>query len=157
MQPIPVPQHARRLLVIAGVYTGLALAGVALSFVDEVGAEPGGDPASDLALRGTALAAPLFLPAIVIAAAALARARGRAGAIGAAVTGLAGLALLLGGTVNLPTDLDAARTAGSPTALSIAFGLASAAFGLVFLVHAALALAARRHTRSADRNVAMSH
>lgn len=157
MQPVPVPKHARRLLVIAGLYTALAIAGVALSFVYDVGAEPGGDPASDLAFRGTALAAPLFLPAIVVAGAALARARGRAGAVGAAVTGLAGIALALGGTLNLPGDLDAARAAGSPTALSIAFGLASAAFGLAFLVHAALVLAARHRARSAYPNVAASH
>lgn len=152
--PEPASAPARRLLRIAGAYMGVAIAGIALSFIYEVGAEPGSDPASDLALRGTALAAPLFLPAILIPAAARARARGRAGAVGTVAAGLVGIAFLLGGTLNLANDLDAARAAGAPTALGVAFGLANAIFGLVLFVHAALALAARVRHRGGEPSVA---
>jgi hypothetical protein len=103
-----------------------------LSFVYDVGAEPGGDPADDLAFRGTGLAAPLFLPIVLVAAAALARARTWLGAIGSAIVGLVGVAFFLGGIFNLPNDLDAARAAGSPTGLTIAFGVVTAIFGLAF-------------------------
>jgi hypothetical protein len=48
--------------VIAAAYIPVATVGAALSFVYDVGAEPGGDPADDLAFRGTGLAAPLFCP-----------------------------------------------------------------------------------------------
>ena len=103
-----------------------------LSFVYDVGAEPGGDPADDLAFRGTGLAAPLFLPVVLVAAAVLARARTWLGAIGSAIVGLVGVAFFLGGIFNLPNDLDAARAAGSPTGLTIAFGVVTAIFGLAF-------------------------
>jgi hypothetical protein len=103
-----------------------------LSFVYDVGAEPGGDPADDLAFRGTGLAAPLFLPVVLVAAAVLARARTWLGAIGSAIVGLVGVAFSLGGIFNLPNDLDAARAAGSPTGLTIAFGVVTAIFGLAF-------------------------
>jgi hypothetical protein len=122
----------RRLVVIAGVYVVLAIIGAVLSLAYDVGAEPGGDPADDLAFRGTALATPLFLPIVLIVAAALARTRGWAGVIGAAAVGLVGVAFFLGGIFNLPNDLDAARAAGSPTALTIAFGVVTAIFGLLF-------------------------
>lgn len=103
-----------------------------LSFVYDVGAEPGGDPADDLAFRGTGLAAPLFLPVVLVAAAVLARARTWLGAIGSAIVGLVGVAFFLGGIFNLPNDLDAARAAGSPTGFTIAFGVVTAIFGLAF-------------------------
>jgi hypothetical protein len=103
-----------------------------LSFVYDVGAEPGGDPADDLAFRGTGLAAPLFLPVVLVAAAVLARARTWFGAIGSAIIGLVGVAFFLGGIFNLPNDLDAARGAGSPTGFTIAFGVVTAIFGLAF-------------------------
>jgi hypothetical protein len=103
-----------------------------LSFVYDVGAEPGGDPADDLAFRGTGLAAPLFLPVVLVAAAVLARARTWFGAIGSAIVGLVGVAFFLGGIFNLPNDLAAARAAGSPTGLTIAFGVVTAIFGLAF-------------------------
>jgi hypothetical protein len=117
--------------------------------VYDVGAEPGSDPADDLAFRGTALAAPLFLPVVLIAAAALARTRGWAGVVGATAVGLVGVAFFLGGIFNLPNDLDAARAAGSPTALTIAFGVVTAIFGLVFVAHAAAVLLARFRRRGA--------
>jgi hypothetical protein len=118
-----------RLVVIAGVYVVLAIIGAVLSLAYDVGAEPGDDPADDLAFRGTALAAPLFLPIVLIVAAALARTRGWAGVIGAAAVGLVGVAFFLGGIFNLPNDLDAARAAGSPTALTIAFGVVTRSSG----------------------------
>ena len=97
--------------------------------VYDVGAEPGSDPDDDLAFRGTALAAPLFLPVVLIAVAALTRTRGWAGVVGAAAVGLVGVAFFLGGIFNLPNDVDAARAAGPPTALTIAFGVVTGIFG----------------------------
>jgi len=125
-----VPGPGRRLLAIASVYILIAIAGVVLSLVYEVGADPGGD--HDLAFRRTGLAPPLFRPVVLIAATSLARARGRPGALAAAVVGVVGIACFLGGIFNLPNDLDAARPAGSPTGLTIAFGVVTAIFGIGF-------------------------
>jgi hypothetical protein len=122
-----------------------------LSFVYDVGAEPGGDPADDLPFRGTGLAAPLFLPVVLIAAALLARARSWLGAIGAAAAGLVGIAFFLGGIFNLPNDLDAARAAGAPTGIPIAFGVVSAIFGLALAALAGAELAARFRRRAERR------
>jgi hypothetical protein len=114
-----------------------------LSFVYDVGAEPGGDPADDLAFRGTGLAAPLFLPVVLVAAAVLARARTWLGAIGSAIVGLVGVEFFLGGIFNLPNDLVPARAAGSPTGLTIAFGVVTAIFGLAFAALGGVELVAR--------------
>jgi hypothetical protein len=119
-----------------------------LSFVYDVGAEPGGDPADDLAFRGTGLAAPLFLPVVLVAAAVLARARTWFGAIGSAIIGLVGVAFFLGGIFNLPNDLDAARAAGSPTGLTIAFGVVTAIFGLAFAALGGAGLVVRFRRRA---------
>jgi hypothetical protein len=144
----------RWLLPIAAAYILVAIAGAALSLVYDVGAEPGGDPADDLAYRGTGLAPPLFLPIVVTAAAVLARARNWPGAVGAAVVGLVGIAFFLGGTFNLPNDLEAARAARSPTGLTIAAGVAAAIFGLAFAAFGSAELVARgrlRRTRGEKR------
>lgn len=118
-----------------------------LSFFYEVGASPGADPRADIAVRGTALAPPLFLPVGMVGGAALARARGRAGAIGTAVAGAVGLAYFLGGTINLPNDLKAARAAGSPPALTAAMGVIAAGFELGLAGNAAAALAGAGRSR----------
>lgn len=137
---------ARRLLSLAGAYLPVVATGAVLSFVYGVGARPGGDPRADIVFRGTALAPPLFLPASMVGGAALARAPGRAGAIGTAIAGAVGIAYFLGGTVNLPNDLKAARAAGSPPGLTAALCAIAAAFGLGLAGSAAMALfgAARR-------------
>jgi hypothetical protein len=117
------------------------------------------DPADDLGFRGTALAAPLFLPAVLTSAAVLARARSWLGAIGAAIVVLVGVAFFLGGIFNLPNDLDAARAAGSPTGLTIAFGVVPAIFGLAFAALAGAELVARlrRRTSVGDATHANTH
>ncbi|HEV2772805.1 MAG TPA: transposase [Thermoleophilaceae bacterium] len=66
---------------------------------------------------------------------------GRAGRVGTAVVGVVGLSYLLGGTLNLPNHLKAARAAGSPPALTGAMGLIAAGFGLGLAGNAAAALA----------------
>jgi hypothetical protein len=71
-----------------------------------------------------------FCSVVLIAAAALVRARGWPGAIGAALVGLVGVAFFLGGISNLPDDLDAARAAGSTTELRITFRVVAAIFGI---------------------------
>jgi hypothetical protein len=145
----------RRLLWIAAAYVLVATAGAVLSLVYDVGAEPGGDAGEDLAFRGTGLAPPMFVPVVLLAAAALARAPRWPGGIGTAVVGVLGVALLLGGTFNLPNDLDAARAAGSPTELTIAAGALAAMFGLILVVLATAELLARlRRRRKRGRNAA---
>jgi hypothetical protein len=67
--------HERRLLRLATFYAPLAAGGAWLSLRCGVAAHARGDPARDLALRGTGLASPLFLPAVLLAAAVLARRR----------------------------------------------------------------------------------
>jgi hypothetical protein len=89
-----VDRAARRLLSIAGAYLPVVATGGVLFFVYRVGARPGGDPRADIVFRGTALAPPLFLPASMVGGAALARAPGRAGAIGTAIAGAVGIACL---------------------------------------------------------------
>lgn len=65
--------HERRLVTLAALYAPLAAGGAWLSLRYGVGALPGGDPARDLAFRGTGLAPPLFLPVALLGAAALSR------------------------------------------------------------------------------------
>jgi hypothetical protein len=133
----------RLLLPTAAAYLLIAIAGAALSLAYDVGAESGTGPAADLPFRGTGLAPPLFLPVVLVAAAALARVRGWPGALGAVVVGLAGIGFFLGGTLNLPNDVDAARAAGSPIGLTIAAGVLAAVFGLAFAALAGAELSAR--------------
>ncbi len=105
-------------------------------------------PLSTFSLRSPArcsrsfMRPPLFLPVALIAAAVLARARTWPGVVGAALVGLVGIAFL-GGTFNLPNDIDAARAAGSPVELTIASGVLAAIFGLAFAALAAAELVAR--------------
>jgi hypothetical protein len=111
----------RRLLGLAIAYAPLAAGSAWLSLRYGVGARPGGEPGRDLALRGTGLAPPLFLPVALVGAAALARRQDRVGAGALVVTGLVGLAFTAGSTLNLPNDIAAARAAGSPVGLTVGF------------------------------------
>ncbi len=149
--PRAAGRAARRLLPIAGAYLPVVATGALLSFVYGVGARSGHDPRADIALRGTALAPPLFLPVAMVGGAALARAPGRGGTVGAAIAGGVGLAYLLGGTINLPNDLKAARAAGSPPALTAAMGATAAGFGLALAATAAAALGASDRIRKRAR------
>lgn len=138
---------ARRLLAITAVYLVLALVGGVLSVVYDVAAEPGGEPADDLPVRGTAFAPPLFLPVALVLGAAAARSRGWLSVVGAVAVGLVGIAFFLGGTVNLPNDIDAARAAGSPTAVAVVWAVATAIFGLALAVWASTELLRRLRKR----------
>jgi hypothetical protein len=109
----PAPQE-RRLLPITLAYLPIAAAGSVASFLYNVGATPDGRP-SDVFLRGTPLAPPLFLPVLLVIGSWLARKDGWLGIAGMAFAGLVGLAFIGGSTFNLPNDLEAARAAGSPT------------------------------------------
>jgi hypothetical protein len=84
---------------------------------------------------------------VLIAAAALARARGWPGAIGAALVGLVGVAFFLGGISNLPNDLDAALAPGSPTELTITFRVVAAVVGIGFAALAGAELVTRFRKR----------
>ncbi len=68
----PRSKWEHRLLPISISYLPVVAAGVALTFYCEVGAHPGGGP-EDMTFKRTALVPPLFLPALLIAAAAVAR------------------------------------------------------------------------------------
>jgi hypothetical protein len=85
---------------------------------------------------------------VLTAAAVLARARSWPGAVGAALVGLVGIGFFVGGTFNLPNDLDAARAAGSPTGLTIAAGVAAAIFGLAFAALGGAEIVARFRRRA---------
>jgi len=63
----PVLGADDRLLRLVVAYLPIAAGGAVLSFVYDVGAHPGGDPAEDIFLRGTPLVPPLFLPAGLVA------------------------------------------------------------------------------------------
>ena len=141
--------HERRLVRLAAAYVPLAAGGAALSFRYRVGALPGGDPAKDLVLRGTGLAPPLFLPAVLLAAASASRRRDRVGAAATVATGLVGLAFTAGSTLNLPNDVAAARDAGSPVPLTVGFAVFHWFFGPGLVASAALALRQRRNTARA--------
>jgi hypothetical protein len=116
-----------RLLPIVAAYLPVPIIGAALSALWDVGASPDGG-AGDMALRGTALTPPLFLPVLLLAGAAAARKDGTAGRAGAGVVSLVGVAFVAGSTANLPNDFAAAESAGTPLALTA--GLAVVHFGL---------------------------
>jgi hypothetical protein len=139
--------HERRLLGLAVLYAPLAAGGAWLSLRSGVGALPGGDPASDLAFRGTGLAPPLFLPVALVGAAALAQRQDRVGAGALVVTGLVGLAFTLGSTLNLPNDIAAARDAGSPVGATVGFAAFHWVFGPALVVTSVLALRGRSRGR----------
>jgi hypothetical protein len=143
-------EHERRLLGVALAYVPLAAGGAWLSLRYGVGALPGGDPARDLAFRGTGLAPPLFLPVALVGAAALARRQDRVGAGALVVTGLVGLAFTAGSTFNLPNDIAAARDAGSPIGLTVGFAAFHWLFGPALAVTSLLALRRRARSRRRD-------
>ena len=120
----------RRLLPIVLAYLPVPIAGAALSVAWNVGASPQGGW-RDMFARGTALTPPLFLPAVLVGAAAAARRDGTTGRVGAGVVSLVAAAFLAGSTANLPNDFAAAEAAGTP--LTLTAGLAA--------VHAGLAVA----------------
>ena len=101
---------------------------------------PGGDPAKDALLRGTAATPPLVIVAVLVAGAVLARRPGRVGLGGTLAAGVVGLLFLAGSTFNLPNDLEAARAANLP--VEVTYGLAgyTIAFSVVLLAQVAAAL-----------------
>jgi hypothetical protein len=109
----------RNLLPIVLAYLPVPIGGAVLSAVWDVGASPEGG-ASDMFLLGTALTPPLFLPAALVVAAYAARRGGRTARVGALVASVVSVMFLAGSTLNLPNDLAAAESAGSPIALSVA-------------------------------------
>ena len=117
----------RNLLPIVLAYLPVPIVGAALSAAWDVGASPEGG-SGDMFLRGTALTPPLFLPAVLLAGAALAPRPGRSGRAGAGAVSLVGVAFLAGSTANLPNDFAAAEAAGTPVALTA--GLAVVHFAL---------------------------
>lgn len=132
-----------QLLRLVLAYLPIAAGGAVLSFVYDVGAHPGGDPAEDIFLRGTPLVPPLFLPTALVAAGLLTRRGGSAATTGEAIAGIVGLAFLAGTTFNLPNDFDAARAAGSPIGLTVATAVVHAALGLGLARHAIAVLRRR--------------
>ncbi len=131
---MPKPSE-RRLLPIVLTYLPLPIIGAVLSFVWNVGASPEGSP-SDVFLLGSPLTPPLFLPVVLVAAAAAARREGVAGRIGAGFTSLVSVAFLAGSTLNLPNDFKAAEAAGTPVALSAVLAAIHVALALSLLFNA---------------------
>jgi hypothetical protein len=135
----------RRLLPIVLVYLPVPIIGAVLSAIWDVGASPEGG-AGDMFLSGTALTPPLFLPAILVAAAFAARRGGIAGRIGAGFSALVGTAFLAGSTLNLPNDFAAAESAGTPLALSAALAVVHIALAIALLYNAVPAVFRRGPT-----------
>jgi len=117
----------RNLLPIVAAYLPVPIVGAVLSALWNVGASPEGG-AGDMFLRGSALTPPLFLPVVLLAGTAAARIEGTPGRIGAGLVSLVAVAFLGGSTANLPNDFAAARSAGTPLALTL--GLAAVHLGL---------------------------
>ncbi len=125
----------RRLLPLVVAYLPIPIVGAVLSAHWRVGATADGDP-RDMVLRGTALTPPLFLPAALLGAAAMARRPDRTGRFGASVASAVGMAFLAGSTANLPTDLAAAKAAGSPRWLTVGLAVVHLVFGLALIRNA---------------------
>ncbi len=130
--PDPSPRH---LLPIVLAYLPIPILGAVLSARWKVGASPEGGP-GDMFLRGTALTPPLFLPALLVVAAAAAPRESTAGRVGAAVVSLVGTAFLAGSTANLPNDFQAADAAGTPRALTAGLAAVHLAFAVTLLYNA---------------------
>lgn len=145
----------RRLLPIVLVYLPVPIIGALLSAAWNVGASPEGG-AGDMFLRGTALTPPLFLPAILVAAAWAARRNGGIARVGAGFSALVGLAFLGGSTFNLPNDFKAAEAAGSPLALTGLLAVVHIALSVALLYNAVPALF-RRGGRPLQSGVVMQH
>ena len=138
--------HEARLRRLAAVYVPVFCAGAWLSLRLGVGVRPGGDPARDLPLRGTAFAPPLCLPVALVGAAALSPRRA-VGTSATAVAGLVGLAFTAGTTLNLGNDIAATRAAGAPVNLTVGVAAFHWAFGPTLTVFSLLALRQRRRAR----------
>lgn len=134
---------AGHLPVPAALFVASTLAGLALTYVYDVGATPAGD-ASDVWTRGSALAPPMFLPLAAVIGVLLARRADGLGAVGTVLAGLVGVMVTLGGTLNAPADLDAARAAGSPEWLTVAMLCLYVPCALGLIVTAVGAMRARR-------------
>jgi hypothetical protein len=132
----------RNLLPIVGAYLPVPIAGAVLSALWDVGASPDGG-AGDMFLRGTALTPPLFLPVILVAAAAASRSPGLRGRVAAGAVSLVATAFLAGSTANLPNDFAAARAAGTPLALTASLAAVHIALSLALLFNALPRLAGR--------------
>lgn len=145
---MPSPS-ARRLLPIVLAYLPVPIIGAILSAAWDVGASPEGG-AGDMFLRGTALTPPLFLPALLVAAALATRRAGRTARIGAGIASLVAAAFLGGSTANLPNDFAAAEAAGSPLALTAALAVVHFALSLSLLYNALPALFGRRASTRAS-------
>lgn len=135
---------ADRLLWLALGYAVLVAIGAVLSFVYDVGASPEGDAASDIVVRGTALVPPLFLTVLLVLGAWLVPRSDWLAAAGVVLVCLIGIAFFLGSTANLPEDLAAARSAGSPRILTLGFGVLTAIVAVALVIHAVGAFVSRR-------------
>jgi len=129
--PLSSPGH---LLPIVVAYLPVPIAGAVLSARWKVGASPDGGP-GDMFLRGTALTPPLFLPAILVSAGALAPREGAEGRVAAGVVSAIAVAFLAGSTANLPNDFKAADAAGTPRQLTAALAAVHLALGVALLAH----------------------
>jgi len=141
----------RDLLPLAVAYLPVPIVGAVLSARWKVGASPEGGP-RDMVLRGTALTPPLFLPVLLVGAAAVAPREGPVGRVGAGVVSLVATAFLAGSTANLPNDFEAADAAGTPRRLTGALAAIHLVLALALLANAAprlLAATDRRPSRSA--------
>ncbi|HUG86586.1 MAG TPA: hypothetical protein VMM13_18605 [Euzebya sp.] len=137
----PVPDA--RLRRVAAAYAPVLGVGVVLSLRNGVGAHPGGDPARDLAFRGTGLAPPLFLPAALLGAAVLSGRRDAVGIAATVVAGLVGLAFTAGTTFNLANDVTATRAAGSPVGQTVGIAALHWVFGPALAITSVLGLRGR--------------
>lgn len=142
---MPIPSE-RRLLPIVLAYLPLPIVGAVLSVIWNVGAAPGGN-AGDMYLRGTPLTPPLFLPVILLGAAAAAQAEGTVGRVAAGLVSLVGAAFLAGSTLNLPNDFAAAEDASTPLVLTAVLAIAHMALAITLLYNAVPRLLGRGTNR----------
>ncbi len=126
---------SRRLLPLVLAYLPVPIVGAVLSIRWKVGASPDGGP-GDMLLRGTALTPPLFLPVVLVGAAAVAPRDTVAGRLGAGVVSIIAAAFLAGSTANLPNDFKAADAAGTPRRLTAVLAAIHVVFALALLVNA---------------------
>ena len=138
--PVSSPRH---LLPIVAAYLPVPVIGAVLSAAWDVGASPEGGP-SDMVLRGTALTPPLFLPVVLLGAAAAAPSEGRRGRIAAGLVSAVACAFLAGSTANLPNDFKAADAARTPRGLTAVLAAVHASLAVALLVHAVPTLRGRR-------------
>lgn len=125
----------RHLLPLVLAYLPVPIAGAVLSARWNVGASPDGGP-GDMVLRGTALTPPLFLPAVLVVAAAVAPRDSTAGRVGAGVVSVVATAFLAGSTANLPNDFRAAEAAGTPRRLTAGLAAVHVALAVTLLYNA---------------------